>query len=82
MTHGHQGLPISPQWESDLELGSDVHNENEAAGGARDYISEVRESSLGLRFATASLGPMCCSFVLWYKMQSFVVNLQNYGSSS
>ena len=60
----HQGLPMSPQWESELELGSDNNNEDEveyeyendedwnyeglgnAAGGARDYISEVRESSL------------------------------------
>ena len=56
---------MSPQWESELELGSDDNNEeevenehgddedwnyegldNDSAGGARDYISEVRESSL------------------------------------
>ena len=56
---------MSPQWESELELGSDDNNEDEIeyecendedcnyegpdnadAGWARDYISEVRESSL------------------------------------
>ena len=25
----HQGLPTSPQWESELELGSDDNNEDE-----------------------------------------------------
>ena len=61
----HQGLPTSPQWEGELELGSDSNNQDEieyecendedsnyeeldrvAARGARDNISEVRESSL------------------------------------
>ena len=61
----HQGLPVSPQCEADLELGTDNNSEDEnvyeyendeernyeeldsaAAGRARDYISEVRESSL------------------------------------
>ena len=59
----HQGLPMSPQWEGELERGSDDNDEDEAqneyendedgnhegldsaaAGGVRDYISEVRES--------------------------------------
>ena len=61
----HQGLPMSPQWDGGMELGSDNNNEDEfehqyendkdnnyeeldsvAAGRARNYISEVRESSL------------------------------------
>ena len=54
----HQGLPTSPQWEG-LELDCDEteheddgsHEEFDSAAekGAKDYISEVRESSLSLR---------------------------------
>ena len=54
----HQGLPMSPQWEGGLELGSDSYaedviefecenDEDKAfAREARNYISEIRESSL------------------------------------
>ena len=57
-----QGMPMSPQWEGDLILDSNDNSENKAEdeyedwsfeelgrsveGEARDYINEVRESSL------------------------------------
>ena len=74
----HHGPPIRPRWAGGLELGSDAHNENTeedvredwsyaeldrgVGGAARDFISEVRESSLWFcltHSATASLRPMC-----------------------
>ena len=56
--------------------------DNAVAGGARDYISEVRESSLW--------APLCDCLtpadVLYHwvqvgTMRNFMVNSQNYGSS-
>ena len=46
-----QGCPVSPQWEGELELGSDdEHDDGYAAGdsdvnvGPKDYVNEVSES--------------------------------------
>ena len=59
--------------------------DNAAAGGARDYISEVRESSLWAPLCDCLTGRVCWSCVLLGPsgtMRNFMVNLQNYGSSS
>ena len=49
-----QGFPVSPQWEGDLELGSDEENDDRNAPGdsddesgpKKDFVSEVSETSL------------------------------------
>ena len=53
-----QGYPVSPQWEGELKMDSDVENENEnenddsdeagdsADDGLKDYLSQVSDSLL------------------------------------
>ena len=45
-----QGFPVSPQWEGDLELGSDDRNapgySDDESGPKKDFVSEVSETSL------------------------------------
>ena len=101
----HQVLPMSPQREGGLDLGSDCINEIDyeyddendedsnieeldscAAGGARDKISEVRESPqrdpLCDRLTPYDVLVLRTTGFKWYHSKFFMVNSQNYGSPS